>query len=555
MAIKGIGGFHLACDAENDAALHRLRERKGRVDKPLAVMARDMATIRQFAYVSAAEESLLTARERPIVLLRKKAESSLSSLVAPGQNSVGVMLPYSPLHILLFQAKVGSRPPAPVLVMTSANYSNEPIVMGNEEARTRLSGLADAFLMHNREIYGRCDDSVMRVMRYPSPPSSTSASDNDLLLPIRRSRGYAPFPVKLPFSLPPTLAVGGELKATFCLTKDRFAYMSQHIGDMENLETLAAWETAVAHFQAIFRIEPELITCDQHPLYLSKQWAEKQTLPVVAVQHHHAHIASVMAEHQLSGDRPVIGFSFDGTGYGTDGAIWGGELLLADYSGFNRLAHLNYVPLAGGDVAVKRPYRLALTSLWQAGLDWDEALPAVQVCPQVEQQVLKQQLKKGLNVVPCSSMGRLFDAVASLIGVRQTITYEGQAAIELEAVAADGLHDGYAFDIVNEDVIETAPLLQAIMADVKAGVPTAVISAKFHNAVANLIVQLSLRCREQTGLNQVALSGGVFQNVRLLETAVRGLKQHHFEPLTHRLLPPNDGGLALGQAIIANRQR
>jgi hydrogenase maturation protein HypF len=551
VAVKGVGGFHLACDAGSDEALGTLRQRKGRIDKPLAVMAKDLAAVRQFAFVSAAEEALLTSKERPIVLLRKKVEGPLTSgplavgrispLVAPGNNMVGVMLPYTPLHILLFHSFVAdSDALCPVLVMTSANRSNDPIVKDNDEARAVLSGLADAFLMHNRDIYGRCDDSVLRLVESEAPR----------VMPLRRSRGYAPFPVKLPFALPPTLAVGGELKATFCLTKGTEAYMSQHIGDMENLETLAAFEAAVSHFKTVFHIAPERIACDQHPLYLSKQWAERQDVPVVTVQHHHAHIASVMAEHRLQGERPVMGFSFDGTGYGSDGAVWGGELLLADYAGFQRLAHLNYIPLAGGDTAVKRPYRLALAYLWAAGLDWDETLPAVKACPEAEQSILRRQLEQQLNTVPSSSMGRLFDAVASLCGIRQVVNYEGQAAVELEAVAAEDVTDGYQFDISGEGIFDAAPVIRAVVADVMAGVETAVISAKFHNAVANLIVQLSLRCREQTGLNQVALSGGVFQNVRLLESAVRGLRSHKFEVLTHRLVPPNDGGLALGQAVI-----
>ncbi len=554
VAVKGLGGFHLACDAANDAALATLRERKGRVDKPFAVMALDVETVRQFAHVSEAEAVLLTCKERPIVLLRKRRRDGaeqfhVSPLVAPGNNTIGVMLPYTPLHYLLLTPNPQSPAPSPqspapnsqppILVMTSANYSNEPIVHDNDEARERLARLADAFLMHNRDIYGRCDDSVVRVV----PDQS--------LLPIRRSRGYAPFPVKLPFDLPPTLAVGGELKATFCLAKDGYGYMSQHIGDMENLETLDAFTTAVSHFQAIFRTQPEQIVCDMHPHYLSTQWAQEQGLPVVAVQHHHAHIAAVMAEHRLDGTVPVIGFSFDGTGYGTDGAIWGGEVLVADYCGFERAMHLNYVPLAGGDVSVQRPYRLALAYLWAAGLAWDEDLPPVAACPAPEQHILQQQLVKNINSVPTSSMGRLFDAVAALVGVRQTVTYEGQAAIELEALAADGIADQYRFALV-ADSFDAAPLIRGVVADVRTGVETAVIAAKFHNTVADLILHISLQLRQQTGLNQVALSGGVFQNVRLLETAVRQLQAHQFETFTHRLVPPNDGGLALGQAMIGS---
>ncbi|MCB8978245.1 MAG: carbamoyltransferase HypF [Ardenticatenaceae bacterium] len=549
VAVKGLGGFHLACDATSDAALATLRERKGRVDKPFAVMARDVAAVRQFAHLSPAEEALLTSKERPILLLNQKETNALSLLVAPGNNTIGVMLPYTPLHYLLLDGR------SPVLVMTSANYSSEPIVKDNDEARQRLATLADAFLMHNREIYGRCDDSVVRVIGNPLSVNGNPTTDNrspiiDHLLPLRRSRGYSPFPVKLPYSVPPTLAVGGELKATFCLAKGEYGYMSQHIGDMENWETLQAFETAVAHYKAIFRAEPEKLVCDMHPGYLSTRWAQEQTaVPVVAVQHHHAHIASVMAEHRLDGATPVIGFSFDGTGYGTDGAVWGGELLLADYRGFTRAAHLKYVPLVGGDVAVKRPYRLALAHLQAAGLAWDEALPCMAACPEDEQRILQQMLAKNINSVPTSSMGRLFDAVASLLGVRQVVSYEGQAAIELEVMAARGVTAQYQFGLDGAE-IDAAPVFAAMVQELKAGVATAVIAAKFHNAVADLIVQLSLQMRQAHGLNQVALSGGVFQNVTVLETAVQRLLQHEFVVLTHHLVPPNDGGLALGQVMI-----
>ena len=549
VAVKGLGGFHLACDATSDAALALLRARKGRVDKPFAVMARDVAAVRQFAHLSPAEEALLTSKERPILLLNQKEANALSPLVAPGNNTIGVMLPYTPLHYLLLepQSPIANRQ-SPVLVMTSANYSNEPIVRDNDEARQRLAPLTDAFLMHNREIYGRCDDSVVRVIGERLSVNGNPITDH--LLPLRRSRGYAPFPVKLPFAVPPTLAVGGELKATFCLAKGEYGYMSQHIGDMENWETLQAFEAAVSHYQAIFRAEPELLVCDLHPGYLSTRWAQEQTaVPVIAVQHHHAHIASVMAEHRLDGQTPVIGFSFDGTGYGTDGAVWGGELLLADYRGFTRAAHLKYVPLVGGDVAVKRPYRLALAHLHAAGLAWDDDLPCVAACPADEQRVLRQMLAKQINSVPTSSMGRLFDAVAALLGIRQVVTYEGQAAIELEVMAARDVAEQYQFGWHGEE-IDPAPVLAEVVQDLRAGVAAAVIAARFHNAVADLIVQLSLQMRRGHGLNQVALSGGVFQNVTVLDTAVQRLRQHDFAVLTHHLVPPNDGGLALGQVMI-----
>jgi hydrogenase maturation protein HypF len=358
--------------------------------------------------------------------------------------------------------------------------------------------------------------------------------------------------------------------------------MSQHIGDMENLETLEAFETAVSHFQAIFRAQPERIVCDMHPGYLSTQWAERQGLPLTKVQHHHAHIAAVMAEHQLDGSQPVIGFSFDGTGYGTDGAIWGGEVMLADYQGFARVGHLKYVPLVGGDAAVKRPFRVALAHLWAAGIEWAEDLPCVQGITAIEQNIIRKQLENNLNSVPTSSMGRLFDAAAALAGIRQTITYEAQAAIEFESLVDPDVTESYSFKTRNPEshgedtenhrenqkvfsprpprsprlnsfTIDPTPLFTELITDVQNGTKTAIIAAKFHNAVADLILQLSHNLREQTGINQVALSGGVFQNVTLLEKAISRLHAANFEILTHRLVPPNDGGLALGQAIIKNR--
>ncbi len=579
VAIKGLGGFHLACDATDDTALLTLRERKGRVDKPFAVMALDVETVRQFAELSKEEEKLLTSKERPILLLRKKASSDLSGLVAPGNRTVGVMLPYTPLHYLLLATADNSQQPAvasqqstgdkqrlahdqsnhlTALVMTSGNYSDEPIVIDNEKARERFSSLADAFLFHDRDIYARCDDSVVRILDWGLGNSNRDGSrppwvgEREAILPIRRSRGYAPFPVKLPFAASPILAVGGELKSTFCLTKDKYAYVSQHIGDMENLETLLAFESAVAHFQHIFRTRPEQIACDLHPSYLSTRWALEHggNLPVKQVQHHHAHIAAVMAEHQLDGSFPVIGFSFDGTGYGSDGAVWGGEVLLADYRGYERAAFLKYVPLVGGDAAVKRPYRVALAHLWAAGIEWDARLPSVRDCPQVETGIVRRQLETGLNSVPTSSMGRLFDAVASLAGIRQAVSYEAQAAIELEAVAVAEEQGRYAF-AEDGTMFDAAPVIQAVVGDVLAGVDTGVIAARFQNGVADLILRLSLHIRDHSGVKSVALSGGVFQNISLLQQSVGMLLGQGFEVYTHRLVPPNDGGLALGQAVVA----
>ncbi len=530
VAVKGLGGFHLAADAGNDEALGTLRERKGRVDKPFAVMVSDLAAARTVAVVDGAEAALLEGRERPIVLLRKRAGSPLSALVAPGNDYVGIMLPYTPLHHLLLAEG------AP-LVMTSGNLSEEPIAIDNAEARTRLGGLADAFLLHDRPIHVACDDSVVRHFAGRE-------------LPVRRSRGYAPFPVRLPVEVPPTLAVGGELKATFCLAAGRHAFMSQHIGDMENLETLAAFERAVEHFRALFRIEPEVFVSDRHPGYLSTRWAEQHRgdRRWVQVQHHHAHIASAMAENGV--DEPVIGFAFDGTGYGDDGAIWGGEILVGGFDRSERAGHLGYVPLPGGDAAIRRPYRTALAHLWAAGAPWDETLPAVAACPPEERRVLQRQLERAINTIPTSSAGRLFDAVASLAGTRHSVSYEAQAAMELEAL--DGGDGGrYPLAMAEDGTIDPGPLIRAVAADVTAGVGQATVSERFHESMARLLVESAQRIRNRTGLDTVALSGGVFQNVRLLGRASELLRDSGFRVLTHRLVPPNDGGLALGQVAAA----
>ncbi len=542
VAVKGIGGFHLACDAINDHAVQTLRQRKGRIDKPFAVMARDVETVRQIADISAAELALLTSRERPIVLLAKKRDSPLSEWIAPGNRYIGVMLPYSPLHYLLFSPSAQSAAPSAVLVMTSGNHAAEPIVKDNEAAVEWLASLADAFLLHNRSIHVPCDDSVLQLF-------------DGYEAPIRRSRGYAPFPVKLPAMSPSVLAVGGELKSTFCLTKGAYAFLSQHIGDMQNLETLTAFGQAVDHMQRIFDITPSVIACDLHPGYLSTNWAQEHAAgrQLVKVQHHHAHIASLMAEHELDGHQPVIGFSFDGTGYGTDGAIWGGEVLIANYLSFSRAAHLVYFPLPGGDAAIRCPHRTALAALWGAGMDWDERLPPVAASTAYERGVIRRMMETGLNAVATSSMGRLFDAVAALAGVRQTANYEAQAAIELEALVDSAIMDAYAFGLptAEKPTFDAAPVLRAIVTDVLAGVAPGIIAARFHNAVANLILEISVWLRRREGLNQVALSGGVFQNRTLLQRVVPRLQQANFTVLTHRRVPANDGGLALGQAIIA----
>jgi [NiFe] hydrogenase maturation protein HypF len=550
LAVKGIGGFHLACDAKNERAVETLRTRKNRVDKPFAVMCRDLETARKYVEINDAEATFLTAKERPIVLLKKKAVGILSEKIAPNNNFLGVMLPYSPLHYLLFDDDLDA------LVMTSGNYSNEPIVKDNSEALEKLPRLADVFLFHDREIFVQCDDSVIRILDFGFRISDLNTQienrKSQIILPIRRSRGYAPFPVELPFEVPQILAVGGELKATFCLTKENFAFMSQHLGDMENLETLRAFEKALEQMKRLFRIEPEIVVGDMHPNYLSSIWAKNTYENFTAVQHHHAHIASVMAENGAANEK-VLGFAFDGTGYGTDGKIWGGEVFCADYADFERLTHLRYFPLAGGDSSVKNVYRLALSLLREAEIEWNEDLACVSCATETERKILRKQLENNLNVIETSSLGRLFDAVSSLTGIRQTATYEAQAAIEFESVMDETVSESYHFEL-NENEIDYRELLRELVRDVRAGISKRLISAKFHNAVAELILRLSLKYRKSLKLNKVALSGGCFQNVALLKKACKLLKEHDFDVLTHKLVPPNDGGLALGQAVIAARQ-
>jgi hydrogenase maturation protein HypF len=564
VAVKGLGGFHLACDATNDEAVARLREHKGRVDKPFALMSFDLATVERYCEVNADERMLLASRERPIVLLRRRPDAPTSRLVAPGNPYLGVMLPYAPLHFLLLEPTYEPSNWPLALVMTSGNYSEEPIATGNDEALERLSGLADAFLLHNREIHARCDDSVTRIFAGAE-------------LPIRRSRGYAPYPVHLPFPVRQVLAVGAELKNTFCLTRERYAFLSQHIGDMENYETLRFFEQMVEQLERTFRIQPEVIACDMHPAYLSTHYVQslssyqgsvisdqdslipdpQSLIPnphsLIPVQHHHAHIASCMAENHLTGERPVIGVAFDGTGYGEDGAIWGGEFLIADYGSYQRAVHLKYVPLPGGDEAIRRPYRTALAHLWAAGTAWEDDLPAVAAAAPSEQAVLARQLERRLNVVPTSSIGRLFDAVAALAGVRQEINYEAQAAIELEALTEEGVGEAYEFDLGEQ--VDPAPVIRAVAADVRARVPAGVIAARFHNGLAAMVRDVCLRLREERGLNEVVLSGGVFQNVTLLGRVLPLLREAGFVVYTHRLVPPNDACISLGQAVVASVAR
>ncbi len=449
------------------------------------------------------------------MLVPRRRDSSIADAVAPHNPDLGVMLAYTPLHTLLFGLPGDDAGP-PVLVMTSGNLGGEPICFTDDDALERLSHLADGWLMHDRDILVPCDDSVVRVV-------------DGLELPIRRSRGYAPLPIALPVSVPPTMAVGADLKNTMAVADGKYAWLSQHIGDMDDLATLSAFDAAQRHLQQLTAVEPEVLVADAHPLYRSTAWAHRNAAgrPVRTVQHHHAHIAAVMAEHGMDGSQQVLGFAFDGTGYGSDAAVWGGEVLLANYKGYQRLAQLSYVPLAGGDISVLRPYRMALAHLWAAGIEWEADLPPVAACPADEQRVLRQQLETGLGCVPTSSMGRLFDAVSALTGVRQVVAYEAQAAIELEGLArgVDGDASPYTFDIDRSRspaLIDPTPVIHAVVRDQRAGVPAGVIGARFHCAVADLVVTLATADRDAS--QTVALSGGVFQNALLLHLTLKRLQ-------------------------------
>ena len=547
VAVKGLGGFHLACDAQNADAVARLRQRKLRVDKAFALMVGDWPTAEAHGLWTAGDRALLESPARPVVVVPRRPGSAIARQVAPGQDTLGIMLPYTPLHHLLLERSQGF-PQA--LVMTSGNLSEEPIATDDDEARTRLATLADAFLMHDRPIHTRCDDSVVR-------------SFGGSAYPLRRSRGYAPFPVRLPWPVPSILAGGAELKNAFCVTRGEYAFLSHHIGDLENYETLRSFEEGIDHFERLFRLRLEVLAYDLHPDYLATRYlrdrAARQGLPAVGVQHHHAHIAACMAEHGLTGDRPVLGVAFDGTGYGDDGTIWGGEFLLADYARYDRLAYLRPVEMPGGEACVREPWRLALAWLRQAGIDWSDDLPPVAASDPGARQVVSRLLTAGGNgravrLPVTSSMGRLFDAVAALIGVRQTVNYEAQAAIELEGRMDGGEIGEYAFARAGA-TLDPAPMFKALVADLRAGVPASRLSARFHHAVAGMVQWMCEDLRTETGVTTVALSGGVWQNLTLLGEVVQRLRQAGFTVLTHTQVPTNDGGLALGQAVVAAASR
>lgn len=534
VAIKGLGGYHLAVDATNGHAVRLLRERKHREERPLAVMVADLAAARTLCDVGPGEAALLTGPQAPIVLLPRRADDGLANGVAPGNRSLGVMVAYTPLHHLL--AAVIGRP----FVLTSGNVSDEPIAHTDDEAVERLSDIADAFLAHDRAIHMRVDDSVVRAV-------------DDRLLLVRRSRGYAPQPVALERTVPrPVLAVGAELKNTVCVAKGRRAYLSHHIGDLENYETFRSFVGAIEHLTRLFDVAPQVVAYDLHPEYLSTKHAlDLEGVDLVGVQHHHAHIASCLADNNASG--PVIGVAFDGTGYGVDGTIWGGEILVADLVSFERVGHLDAVPLPGGAAAIREPWRMAASWLEHVyGDDIPAGLDVVARHGDRWRQVLAL-IGAGVNAPLTSSVGRLFDAASSLLGVRDAVSYEGQAAIELEQVARLADRDGYPARLADDVpfAIEGGDLVHAIVEDLTAGVDVAVIAARFHGGLAAAIAHACDRVRTTDGPDTVALSGGVFQNVLLLERTAERLAASGFEVLTHRRVPPNDGGISLGQVAVA----
>ncbi len=551
VAVKGIGGFHLACDAVDEQAVARLRQRKRRYHKPFALLARDLETVRRYARVGEAEAALLQSVAAPIVVLDRRDDAApLASEIAPGQNGLGFMLPYTPLHHLLARGLTGP------IVLTSGNRSDEPQTSDNADARKRLAGIADVWLLHDREIVNRLDDSVARV-----------AGGAPRLL--RRARGYAPAPMSLPpgfEAAPAVLAMGGELKNSFCLLKDGQAILSPHIGDLEDSLTHADYRRSLALFRALFAFDPDLVAVDGHPDYHATEWgrklADEEAVPVSLVQHHHAHLAACLAETGAPLDAPpVLGVILDGLGFGADGGLWGGEFLLGGYAGFERLAHFAPVALPGGAQAMREPWRNAHAHLHRF-LGWEEIdgrwpdLPIVRFLARKPRGTLDRMIERGVNAPPASSAGRLFDAAAAALGLcRESTSFEGQAAIELEALAETAADErgayGHAVRGGEPLVLEWAPLWRALLDDLAAEVPPARIAARFHNGLIEAIVAITAKLATEHGIEAAVLSGGVFQNRILLEGVTRGLEARRLRVLSPREVPANDGGLSLGQACVA----
>jgi hydrogenase maturation protein HypF len=531
LAVKGLGGYHLAVDAASESAAAALRARKHREDKPFAVMAADLAAARRLCDVDDASAGLLSSPRRPIVLMPRRP-GAVAGAVAPGNRQLGVMLPYTPLHHLLLRAVAGP------VVLTSGNRSDEPIAYDDDDAFTRLAGIADAFLTHDRAIHIRTDDSVVRAFQ-----------GREAL--VRRSRGYVPEPVRVARVPRPVLACGAELKNTFCLAKDDRAVISHHVGDLENAETLRSFTEGIAHFARLFDIEPQVVAYDLHPEYLSTKYALDLDVPHCGVQHHHAHIASCLADNGEAG--PVIGVAFDGTGYGTDGTLWGGEFLIADLAGFQRGGHLAPVPMPGGAAAIKQPWRMAAAYLAAAYPGGPPDGLGVVARNERHWPAVTTLARKRINAPLTSSAGRLFDAVAALLGVRDAINYEGQAAVELEQLADPGETGGYRAGVTAREpfCIEGADLVRTVTEDLRGGTAAPVVAARFHNGVAALVEDGCVLLRERTGLGTVALSGGVFQNLILAHRVTARLEARGFRVLTHSRVPCNDGGISLGQAAVA----
>ncbi|ACO33637.1 MULTISPECIES: carbamoyltransferase HypF [Acidobacterium] len=542
IAWKGLGGYQLACDATREDAVSTLRRRKHRSEKPFAIMVAGITAAEQLCVVSPLERTALLSSQRPIVLLRRKTAANLAASVSPGNPTTGVMLPSTPMHDLLFLALRELAGASIPLVMTSGNLSEEPIAVDNDEAEAKLADVADLFVHHNRRIHTRVDDSVVRVI-------------DDEVLPIRRARGFAPQPVWLGMGEVQVLACGAQQKNTLCLTKSGFAFPSQHMGDLENYETLEFFEQTRKRMCRLFHIEPEVIAHDLHPGYLSTQWALRQSgIRHIPVQHHHAHIAACMAEHQLR--NPVIGVAWDGTGLGTDNTIWGGEFLIADLRSFQRAAHLRTVHLAGGDTAVREPWRVAYSYLLDTFIDQPPAPPSFAQLPQERTRVVDTMLRQHLHTVPTSSAGRLFDAVAALIGIHATVSYEGQAAVALEAIAADANltePEPYPFNLIDDASMQLdfRPMIAALIEEVLSNEPKQLMAARFHATLVCAIVRVCRKIRETTHINQVCLSGGCFQNQLLLRGSRNTLRASGFEVYFPRAVPANDGGISLGQAAIA----
>ena len=533
LGIKGLGGFHLVCNGEDEKVISVLRERKRRESKPFALMMSDIHEVKKYCNVNEKEESILTGIRKPILLLEKKSEV-LPENIAPNNKTLGVMLPYTPLHYLLFDDVLK------VLIMTSANISGLPMVYKNEEALENLKDIVDFYLLHDRDINLPVDDSVSVVIE-----------DKERL--IRRSRGYAPLPVIID-GIEETFAYGSHMKNTFCISKGEHAFLSQHMGDIDSLEAYENYELIADHFKGLYNINPKIVAFDLHPDFLLSKFANEENCDKVAVQHHHAHIVSCMAENKI--DKKIIGLAFDGTGLGTDNKIWGGEFLICDYENFERVGHLNYVKMPGGEVAVKEPWRMGISYLFKAMAENIDT-SIIKDIPEKSISTIISMIKKNINSIETSSMGRLFDAVAAIIGLKNRISYEGEAAINLEAISCtneDGKYT-YRIDVVEEKfIINTNDIIKEIMNDIKDKIQINVIAKRFHNTVIDFSIQMCILIRDKYEINAVGLSGGVFQNRIIFEGIYNKLIQCGFEVYTHSDIPCNDGGIALGQLVIANHK-